>query len=195
MATTSICAELRNGFDLSCRRDITKRYYQEAVLINHTDIDHENTNVSLMAGASCDYAINLVLKQGRSGVRFKFPDGGNTVKGFVSKSKTDNGFIQYLHQVQIMMTGLSEEQKCILDKLDHGRFVVALQATDGTVEIYGYKYGLTTGDYTNDIVENGGIGVIPLQSDENAQEEYLPLVYKPAPGGSATADFDALFAS
>ena len=36
-------------------------------------------------------------------------------------------------------------------RIDKGSFVVALQAKDGTVEIYGMVNGLTTGDYEYNI--------------------------------------------
>ena len=80
-----------------------------------------------------------------------------------------------------------------MDKLDHGRFVVALQLTDGTVEIYGWENGLSTADYTFDLVEGGGGSLIVLQSDDTAQESMLPLVYKPQALGDANADFNEQF--
>ena len=195
MATSNICAELQDGFDLSCIRNLVKKYAQEAVIINYNDIDRAASTTSLVDGVTCDYTVQLTLKAGKSGVRIKLPGSGNSIKGFTAKSKTDNGFVQYLHQVQILATGVTAAQKCILDKLDHGSYVIALQATDGTVEIYGFQNGLTTGDYTLDLVEGGGATLIPLQSDETAQEDFLPLVYKPQTGGNAVADFDELFAA
>lgn len=195
MATSNICAELQDGFDLSCIRNLVKKYAQEAVIINYNDIDRVASTTSLVDGVTCDYTVQLTLKAGKSGVRIKLPGSGNSIKGFTAKSKTDNGFVQYLHQVQILATGVTAAQKCILDKLDHGSYVIALQAADGTVEIYGFQNGLTTGDYTLDLVEGGGATLIPLQSDETAQEDFLPLVYKPQTGGDAVADFDELFAA
>ena len=195
MPTSNICAELQDGFDLSCIRNLVKKYAQEAVIINYNDIDRAASTTSLVDGVTCDYTVQLTLKAGKSGVRIKLPGSGNSIKGFTAKSKTDNGFVQYLHQVQILATGVTAAQKCILDKLDHGSYVIVLQATDGTVEIYGFQNGLTTGDYTLDLVEGGGATLIPLQSDETAQEDFLPLVYKPQTGGNAVADFDELFAA
>ena len=136
----------------------------------------------------------MVLKAGKSGVQVKLPDNGSSIKGFFAKSKTDNGFVQYLHQVQILVAGASAETKCILDKLDRGRYVIAVQLSDGTVEIYGYENGLSTGDYAYDIQEGGGGSLIILQSDENAQEGTLPLVYKSNPVGTEDADFNEQFA-
>lgn len=193
MANTSICAELANGLDLSCVRSLPKKYYQEAVIINFNDIDRTASVLGNVA-AACDYTVQMVLKAGKSGVQVKLPDNGSSIKGFFAKSKTDNGFVQYLHQVQILVAGASAETKCILDKLDRGRYVIAVQLSDGTVEVYGYENGLSTGDYTYDIQEGGGGSLIILQSDENAQEGTLPLVYKSNPVGTEDADFNEQFA-
>ena len=193
MANTSICAELANGLDLSCVRSLPKKYYQEAVIINFNDIDRTASVLGNFA-AACDYTVKMVLKAGKSGVQVKLPDNGSSIKGFFAKSKTDNGFVQYLHQVQILVAGASAETKCILDKLDRGRYVIAVQLSDGTVEVYGYENGLSTGDYTYDIQEGGGGSLIILQSDENAQEGTLPLVYKSNPVGTEDADFNEQFA-
>ena len=193
MANTSICAELANGLDLSCVRSLPKKYYQEAVIINFNDIDRTASVLGNFA-AACDYTVQMVLKAGKSGVQVKLPDNGSSIKGFFAKSKTDNGFVQYLHQVQILVAGASKETKCILDKLDRGRYVIAVQLSDGTVEVYGYENGLSTGDYTYDIQEGGGGSLIILQSDENAQEGTLPLVYKSNPVGTEDADFNEQFA-
>lgn len=188
----TICAELTEGFNLACVREIPKTYKQEVVLINANDIDRTASEVGDIS-AGCDYTVQLALKEGKKGVLVKLPDTGNAIKGFFAKSKTDNGFIEYLHQVQILVVGADKETKCKLDKLDHGRYVAVLQLLDGTMEVYGWGNGLTTGDYTFDIVEGGGGSLIVLQSDENAKESRLPLVYKPQSDGDANADFDSLF--
>ncbi|WP_027378182.1 hypothetical protein [Chryseobacterium daeguense] len=193
MANNSICTELTGAIDKSCVRNFPKKYYQEAVIINLNDIDKANSQIGNIAGSTCDYTVQMILKSLKKGVQVKLPETGNAIKGFTGKSKTDNGFVQYLHQVQILMIGADVETKCQIDKLDHGRYVVALQLTDGTVEIYGWENGLSTGDYTYDIAEGGGGSLIVLQSDENAQESMLPLVYKPQTGGDANADFNEQF--
>lgn len=195
MANTIVCAELTGAIDYSCVRNFPKKYFQEAVIINLNDIDRKTSVVGNLAGATCDYTVQMVLKSLKKGIQVKLPETGNAIKGFTGKSKTDNGFVQYLHQVQFLMLGTSAEAKCQLDKLDHGRYAVALQLTDGTVEIYGWENGLSTPDYTYDIAEGGGGSLIVLQSDETAQESMLPLVYKPQAGGDANADFNEQFES
>lgn len=192
MANTAICAELDGVVDLSCIRTLVKKYFQEIVIINFNDIDR-SASVINQAGALCDYSVSMVLKAGKKGVMLKLPENGNTIRGSYAKSTSDLGFIQYLHTVQILIAGVTKEIKCILDKLDRGRYVVAAQLADGTVEIYGYENGLTTGDYTFDLVEGGGGAKIPLQSKDSEQETLLPMVYKSAVPGSENADFNEQF--
>lgn len=194
MANNIVCAELKGAVDLSCTRDISKGYEQEVVLINKNDIDR-NASVEGDINDPCDYSVQMLLKTGKKGVQLKLPDTSVAVKGFYAKSVDANGNPQYLHQVQIQIFGSESSVKCILDKLDRGKYVVAVQTLDGIVEIYGWKYGLTTGDYTYDIVEGVGGALIPLQSRENAQEVKLPMVYKPQTGGDANADFNEQFAN
>ena len=195
MANTIVCAELTGAIDYSCVRNFPKKYFQEAVIINLNDIDRAQSVVGNLAGPTCDYTVQMVLKSLKKGIQVKLPETLNAIKGYTNKSKTDNGFVQYLHQVQFLMLGASAEAKCQLDKLDHGRYAVALQLTDGTVEIYGWENGLSTADYTHDIAEGGGGSLIVLQSDDTAQESMLPLVYKPQAGGDANADFNEQFES
>ena len=196
MANNVVCAELTGSIDLSCVRSIPKKYFQEAVIINLSDIDRvASGDPDFGTAPSCAYSVEMVLEAGKKGVQIKLPETGSSIKGFYAKSKTDNGFVQYLHQVQILVVGASEETKCILDKLDRGRYVVAVQLTDGTVEIYGWDNGLTTADYTYDIQEGGGGSLIVLQSDETAQEATLPLVYVSQTPGQENEDFNAQFAA
>ena len=193
MANVAICAELKGGHDFSCTRNFAKKYFQEAVFINLADIDRLAGD-PVIGGVACDYNIAMALKARKSGYAIKLPENGNAIKGFVAKSRDDNGRNQYLHQVQFMLMGASEDVKCTLDKLDQGRYAVALQLTDGTVEIYGWYNGLSTADYTYDIAEGGGGGILVLQSDENAQEPTLPLVYRSGVDGGEEADFNDQFA-
>jgi len=193
MANTVVCAELTGAIDNSCVRNFAKKYFQEAVFINLNDIDKENSVLGNIGGPTCDYTIQMLLKSGKKGIQVKLPETGNAIKGFTGKSKDAYNNPQYLHQSQFLMLGASKETKCQMDKLDHGRFVVALQLTDGTVEIYGWENGLSTADYTFDLVEGGGGSLIVLQSDDTAQESMLPLVYKPQALGDANADFNEQF--
>ncbi|QGZ15851.1 hypothetical protein [Elizabethkingia phage TCUEAP1] len=193
MANTSVCAELTGKVDLSCARSLPKKYYQEAVIINKSDIDTVASKLGVSEGATCDYTVEMVLKAAKKGVQIRLPDSGSSIKGYFAKSKSDNGFVQYKHSVRIFLAGVSKETKCILDKLDRGSYVIAVQAMDGTVEIYGWENGMSTADYTYDLQEGGGGAQIELTSDDAAQESTLPLVYKASGTSTADADFNSQF--
>lgn len=193
MANTTICAELDGEIDLSCTRSLIKKYFQEVVIINFNDIDKTASTLNVTNATPCDYSVSMVLKAGKKGVMLKLPENGGTIKGTFDKSTSDLGFSQYVHMVQILLAGIDTATKCTLDKLDRGRYVVAAQAGNGTVEIYGWENGLTSGDYTWDIVDGGGGTIIPLQSKETEEESLLPLVYKSAVIGGENADFNEQF--
>jgi len=191
MAVLSTCALLGNGQDQSCINS-TKKYFQQAVIVNRADI---SSYTITKTDSPCAYNVSFALKAGKTGYRFTGPESGNSYFGNYSKSKSDLGFVQYSHLVQLLVAGATEQAKCILDSLDKGSFVVAIQLKDGTVEIYGIEFGLSTADYTYDLQANGGATAISLQSDEAARENLLPLVYKSETPGGEAADFDSLFAN
>lgn len=193
MANTAICAEITGEIDLSCIRGLVKKYFQEVVIINYNDVDRV-ASILNTDGAACDYSVSMVLKAGKKGVMLKLPDNGSTVKGTFSKTTSDIGYVQYSHMANILLAGVSAEIKCTLDKLDRGRYIIAAQLSDGQVELFGYEKGLTTGDYTWDIVEGGGGTVIPMQSKEGEEETLQPLLYKSAVVGGEGADFNEQFA-
>lgn len=192
MAVQSVCAKIVNGLDLSCTPP-TRKYYQQAVIINKGDIASYTITPPDAEAESCDYKVVFELEEGATGYRITGPEAGSSIFGSFDKSRSDLGFPQYVHNVQILMAGISEAVKCLLDGLDKGSFVVALQLKDGTVEIYGIENGITTGDYTYDIQGGGGGTPILLSSLEDAPEKYLPLVYEAAVPGQETADFDSAF--
>jgi hypothetical protein len=195
MAIQSICATLFAGFDSSCDSPVRK-YYQQAVVINKSDIETFTiTPPTKTATPECFYTVAFTLKTGKTGYWFAGPEAGSSFLGFYDKSRSDLGHPQYIHSAQILITGVDEASKCVLDSLDKGSFVAAYQLKDGTVEIFGIQQGLTTGDYTYNIQEGGGGTPIVLASLEDAPETYLPLVYEAAVPGQETADFDSLFAN
>ena len=196
MANTAICAEIDGEIDLSCIRNLPKKYFQEVVIINYNDIDKTASVLGDFNGATCDYTVQMVLLNGKKGVMFKIPETSGSIFGTAAKTRADvTGLPQYLHLVQILAIGISSEIKCLLDKLGRGKFVVAAQLADGTVEIYGWENGLSTGDYTIDMAGGGGASVVPRQSKDTEQESMLPLIYKPQTGGNANADFNEQFAA
>lgn len=198
MANISLCATLLSGQVSDCE-PLKRRYYQQAVIINKSDIDSASVQINKtdydQVTPTCEYSVQFVLKPGKTGYLFKGPESGSSFFGTFDKTLSDLGFVQYTHNVNMLVVGATEDAKCILEALDKGRYVVALQFTDGTVEIYGIDNGLSTGDYTYDVQTNGGGSAIILSSSEATPENFIPLVYKPQGGGDAGADFDSLFAN
>lgn len=195
MAVQSLCALLGNEIDVSCIAPVRK-YYQQIVAINKSDIDPASVTINLPdpETGDCDYSVSFALKAGKTGYRIIGPEAGSSFFGSFDKSRSDLGYPQYIHNVGILMAGISEEAKCALAALDKGSFVIAAQAKDGTVEIYGFTNGLTTGDYSYNIQEGGGGTAIVLSSLEDAPEGNLPLVYKSSVPGQENDDFDDAFA-
>ena len=196
MAIISTCAKLFSGFDASCDSPV-RQYFQQAVLINKSDIEtltitKTDTQTS---PPTCQYFVEFSLKVDTTGYVFQGSEAGSNFFGSFDKTRSDLGFPQYVHNVQVLATGISEQIKCIVDSLDKGSFIAALQLKDGTVEIYGAENGLSTGDYSNNIQEGGGGAPILLSSLENSPENNLPLVYKSASPGGEGADFDSAFSN
>lgn len=193
MAITSLCGLLVNGLDLGCIAPVRK-VYQQAVIINKSDIDSYNISIPSVEDATCDYTVTFDLKEGKTGYRIVGVEAGSSFYGAFDKARGDLGFTEYTHNVGILIAGVTEEVKCVLEALDKGSFVVALQWKDGTVEIYGIVNGLTTGDYSFNPQEGGGGAQIILSSDEDSPEANLPLIYESAVPGQENEDFDDAFA-
>jgi hypothetical protein len=194
MAIFSICGNLKNGQDASCAAP-ARRYFQQAVLINLADIDRTTQVITTPTelDPDCAYNVEFSLKDGKTGYRFTGPETGSTYKGYFDKSNADLGFVQYKHNAQVLVVGSTEDSKCILDSMSKGKFAVAFQFTDGTVEIYGFETGLTTGDFTYDVQEGGGGTAVVLSSLDTSPERFVPLVYKSLVPGGEGADFDSNF--
>mgnify|MGYP003624348585 CR=1 FL=1 len=195
MATPSLCSKLFSGFDSSC--DIpSRKYFQQAVLINKLDIETFTvTTPAKVPTPTCEYKVTFNLLSTKTGYLFIGPEAGSSFLGYFDKTRSDLGHPSYIHNAQILITGASEEQKCTLDSLDQGSFVAAYQLKDGTVEIYGIRNGLSTGDYSYNLQEGGGGTAILVSSLEDAPENEIPLVYEAAVPGQEGADFDSLFAN
>lgn len=183
------CEQLRNGLNVSCG-NIIKNYYQQAVLINREDVLNKlilTSTVSIEDVYECRYKVLFNLKEGLSGFLFSASENGSTIFGTVEKSVVE-GIPQYLHAVTINVLGVSQTVKCTLKQLDYADYFCALQMYDGTVEIYGFEYGMTTDNYTFDPQNSGGGAIIKLRSLAESLEDELPFIYE---GGAN--DFDNLF--
>lgn len=196
MAIFSRCAELLNGQNTVCEAP-KRRYFQQVVLINKADIeDYEIIRTDFDAeNPVCAYSVSFSLKEGKTGYRFTGPETGSGYFGTVDKSVSGLGFVQFIHNANIVLMGASEEAKCILDSLSRAGVVAAYQFSDGTVEIYGIENGLTAQDFTYDVQGGGGGSAIILSSNELSPENYLPLIYKSTSPGSESEDFDSNFAN
>lgn len=198
MALASNCALLLTGQDSACKQP-ARKYYQQAVAINKSDIDPDSITVTKTdfdsENPTCAYNVQFSLKDGKTGHFFIGPEAGSSFFGSFDKANSDLGHTQYTHNASVLVVGSDEEAMCIIDSLSKGLFVVAFQFTDGTVVIYGLENGLTAQDFTYDPQAGGGGQAIVLSSLENAPENNLPLVYKSAIPGNETADFDSAFAN
>jgi hypothetical protein len=197
MAISSICGQIKRGFDASCLNNLTRKYYQQAVLINRSDIDNSTIVIEVVdngdAGtppvSSCKHRVSFSLKAGATGYRITLPENGSSVFGSFAKTNSDFGFAQYQHIVNLAMIGVDESTKCMLNALDKGSVVVALQIGN-VIEIYGLQNGLQTGDYTYDVQGGAGGSVLTLQSIETAPEQHVPYIYNST---DPIADFDSNF--
>lgn len=198
MALPSICAQLKDGLDLSCSRP-TGKYYQQVVLMNYSDINPETVVAPWLedypTAEDCQYFVQFELENGATGFRFTFPERSTSVFGTADYDNSEQGYPTFIHNLNMLVASATEAQKCILDAILKGSFVAAAQLYNGVVEIYGLQYGLYAQAVTIDGQTNAGATPIILSSIEGSEENFLPLVYKPQVGGDAIADFDDNFAN
>lgn len=190
------CITLKAGADYSCG-GFSKKYFQQIVLVNRKDLLSCNVQISKDSlipdqPTECRHRVRFQLKENKKGFRYTFPEKGSLVFGSFTKSE-DNNRAEYAHKVQIALYGVNEAFKCKLRELDNGNYFAAIQFTDGTVEIYGFEYGLKTNDYTFEPQSFSGGGIIELISDKDALEDEPPLIY--FSNGNENADFNNDFDS
>lgn len=190
MARQPICGTITKGQDYSCQ-SVPSRYFQQIVIINMGDLDEVTINNSDVAGV-CSRNVQFTLKEGATGYRISLPDNGSAIYGTFDATTNDFGFANFLHRVYVALTDATEEDKCTLENLVKGRYVVALQRGQ-IVEIYGIVNGLSAEDFTSDPQNNSGFVAIALASKENSPEPNVPLVYKSAVPGQEVEDFDSNF--
>lgn len=189
----SVCGTLRNGQDSSCEV-IYKKYYQQAVLVNRSDIENKAVVTSytdIDDNYHCRLRAYFSLFEDKAGFRFQIGESASYIQGIAEKID-DDGVPQYKHSVTIAVMGVTEESKCILSQLDYGDYFAALQFADGTIELYGFEYGLSTNNYSYAPGQTGG-ALITLQNLSDSPEDELPLVYFSGTPDGEIADFDRLF--
>ncbi len=194
MAITSPCARLANGQDNSCLTNIIRKYFQQVVLINRSDLVDVVKTVPTVEDPECVYTVGFNLKEGATGYRVTGSENGSVIKGYFDKGVGDLAFPEFIHHVDMVLMGVNQDTKCMIDSLSRASVVAALQIGD-TVEIYGIDSGLSIDDFTFDVSEGGGGSLLTLSSLENAPESRLPFIYVSQTPGSEIEDFDDLFAN
>lgn len=172
-----------------------KRYFQQCVLVNRSDIEEKailTSYVDVEGEYHCRHRVLFKLFDGLSGLRFTLGENASTIYG-TSEKTVENGIPQYIHTVNIAVLGVSEVAKCIQSQLDYSDYFAALQLYDGTVEIFGFEYGLATQDYTYDPQNTGGGSILKLTSLDDSLEDELPFIYRSSTEGGENEDFDNNF--
>lgn len=190
-----ICGKLRQGMNSDCKT-LGKKYAQRVVLVNKSDIANKRIETSfenIDGSYVCRHRVLFNLLENTTGYAFTINGNASSIFANVEKTMVE-GVPQYLHSITIAVTGVDEETKCVLDQLDYSNYFGAVQFSDGTVEVYGFEFGLGTNSYTYDPANSGGGGLIPLRSASDALEDYLPFVYKSSIDGNETTDFENNFA-
>jgi hypothetical protein len=188
MATnTSICAQLTAGKDYSCPivPDVSK-YYQQIVIMNANDID-PTTIVYPTTNGTTTFGVTFKLKAGKVGIKISDSNSSRAIFGKYDGKRDEMGKMKYSHIVNLLTSGISHADKIRLSQLGNGLFIVACQALDNTVEIYGFENGLQLADYTHDITATSGTTLLVLNSSEKSMESKLPYNYVSA---DPVANFD-----
>lgn len=176
----AICRQILRGQDITCQA-FGRKYFQQLVLVNRGDV----SEVAYDVGPN-NHAIAFNLVEDATGYRYRGNENVSNYSASFSKSE-QRGQPLYTHSVSMPVLGVSVETKLILKELDLADYFAAIQFIDGTVEIYGFENGLTTGDY--DYSAQNGLGGIVLSLSSRYPEDDPPFNY-----GGPGSDFDDLFA-
>lgn len=196
-----ICGELNNGQDNSCP-DLQKGYFQEIKLANFDDIEVKEMTIDNTVGSE-RFRAKVGLKEGKSAFSFKGIGRGNSIRGWYSFAVDDNNMPIYTHHVQIIITGVTEAQKNIIDGLSSGLIVAFAKLKNWetpeagelvpAVEVFGLTNGLVAQPYDYNIAETGGVVVIELASSEGFEEPKPSYIYESETAGGELADWDSDF--
>lgn len=177
------CSFINKGLNMKCGTPY-RRYFQELVLVNKADVKsyliqtYQNSTERMNR-------VRFQLHEGKKGHRFSLPEKGNNL--IPSFTKSSDGFrSEYSHRIQTYILGISEDVKYTLRTLDDGDYFGAVKYLDGTVEIYGFQYGLTTNNYEYNPQEQSGGSPLDLISE--TLEDFPPLIYHSL--GNSEEDFD-----
>lgn len=182
------CEKLRNGLKI-CDSGV-KNYEQSVVLINRADVLNSQiltSTVDVNDNYNCRYGIAFNLKPNLKGFSYSITENSDVIFGTYEMSRKEN-IPQYKHSVTLPIVGTSQSIKCILKQIDNSDYFAALRLKDGTIEIYGFEFGLTNDTYNYDVQNSDGGAILKLTSNSESFEDELPFIYL---GNSI--DFDNLF--
>lgn len=185
-----VCDKLRRGLDLNCI-PIAKKYYQKVVLINRSDILNKRIVTSytdINGDYFCANRVYFKLFEGLKGFSFKMNENSFSIFANFEKSEVENNS-QYNHSVNIVVAGVTEDIKCLLQQIDKGDYFGVAQFYDGTIEVFGFEYGLKSNGYVYDPHNSSGGTVLKLSSNTEALEDFPPFIYKNQEGNEQI-DFD-----
>lgn len=197
----AICGKLNAGQDNACPT-LVKGYFQEIKLANFEDVDVKEINVACEETGAKSFNAKVSLKENTTAYSFSGVGRGNTIRAWYSFDVDDNQIPMYTHHVQIIVTGATEEQKCIIKGLGSGLFVAFAKlkswapSTDGIVpaiEVFGLSNGVVAQPYDYNIAETGGVIVIELASSQGFEEPDPSYIYSSDTPGSELEDWDEDF--
>lgn len=174
------CKQLIQGHDVSCLSNNYRKYYQQIVLVNITDVNEVAYDIN-----DTNHGIAFNLNLGATGYLYRGNENSNLYSASFSKN-TIKGQPVYSHSVNLPVVGVGVQTKLVLKQLDLSNYFAAIQFRDGTVELYGFENGLTTSNYTYEA--QNGMGGTGITLESKYDEDELPYVYL---GGSD--NFDDLF--
>lgn len=166
------CIALREGQDLACVRGAKNKHYQLAIFYNQdyllkSDFTDDKYRGSIFKPFLRNQNAEIDVKR----IIFTAPNESNIIKGEFSKSTDSYGHSTYKHEVSILISALTEEDKRMIHALNNGIWKVVLFTINGKGELYGGNYGIKTENFRyGDDAE-----VIKLVS---IKDEYtMPLFY------------------
>ena len=169
------CEQLRQDLNLDCI-GVSKKYYQQIVLVNRADILNKRivtSSVDIEGIYNCANRVFFNLIDSRRGFRFSMNENSSSIFATFDKTMVEN-IPQYSHSVNIVILGVDEEIKCLLTQLDYSDYFAVAQYYDGTIEVFGFDFGLSTVNYTYDPQNSAGGAVIRLASLSDALEDNPP---------------------
>lgn len=187
------CEQLRQGLNLDCV-GVSKKYYQQVVLVNRADILNKRivtSSIDIEGNYTCRNRVYFNLIGNRSGFRFSMNENASSIFATFDKTIVENT-PQYNHAVNIVVLGVTEEIKCLFTQLDYSDYFAVAQYYDGTVEVFGFEFGLSTNNYAYDPHNGSGGAVLRLSSLNDSLEDLPPLIYR-STEGTDIEDFDNNF--